>query len=64
MKYIVEKKTLQDVLNYLAGRPYAEVHTMVKQIQSSTPIGSEEPEQAPQEPQAQEQAAQEEAQQA
>ena len=40
MNYSIDEKTLQSFLNYLAGRPYAEVHQLVKALQENIkPLG-------------------------
>ena len=35
MNYTVDADTLQQLLNYLAGRPYVEVHALVKALQEN-----------------------------
>lgn len=43
MKHIVSTKVLQEVLNYLANRPYAEVAALIKALQDDVkPVEQEE----------------------
>ena len=43
MKHIVSTKILQEILNYLANRPYTEVATLIKALQDDVkPVEEEE----------------------
>ena len=42
MKHIVTTKILQDVINYLAGRPYTEVAPLIKALQEDAKPHQEE----------------------
>jgi hypothetical protein len=43
MKHIVSTKILQDILNYLANRPYTEVAALIQTLQDDAkPIPEEE----------------------
>jgi hypothetical protein len=35
MKYALDEKDLQEVLNYLAGRPFLEVHALINKLQNN-----------------------------
>lgn len=37
-EFVVQGDVLQAILNYLAGRPYAEVFELVKNIQSTSKV--------------------------
>ena len=38
MRHSVNTKVLQDILNYLANRPYSEVDTIIKALQDDATI--------------------------
>lgn len=38
MKYEVSEEFLQEILNYLIARPYAEVHKLVNKIRTVKPV--------------------------
>ena len=43
MKHIVSTKILQEILNYLANRPYTEVASLIKALQDDVkPVEEEE----------------------
>lgn len=45
MKHIVSTKVLQDILNYLANRPYSEVASLIKALQDDVkPLEEEQSE--------------------
>ena len=45
MKHIVSTKVLQEILNYLANRPYAEVSALIKALQDDVkPLEEEQSE--------------------
>lgn len=45
MKYKVSSSVLQELLNYLANRPYLEVVNIIQSLQKDATIINEEPEQ-------------------
>jgi hypothetical protein len=42
MKHIVSTKILQDIINYLANRPYTEVSQLIKTLQEDAKPHEEE----------------------
>ena len=48
MKHSVSTKVLQDILNYLANRPYTEVAALIKALQDNSQVIPEESVQAAQ----------------
>jgi hypothetical protein len=38
MKFVIDENLANQLLNYLASRPYAEVHGLVKRLQAIQPL--------------------------
>jgi hypothetical protein len=44
MNFQIEKEFIQQILNYLAGRPFGEVYQLIAKIQQLQPVPTPQPE--------------------